>query len=244
MSRAPADPDPVPGSNRFPSTVWAQFLDTRTDRGLTHLAERYWKPIFAFIRARHAKSADEAFDLTQEFFVRMMESDFTDRADPVRGRFRAYVKAALRNFLSVEARDRNRLKRGGGKKIVSINAGNFDPLEPSDPAAANPEEALDNAWKREIIHRARGRLDADLRAAGKAVYADVFREYYLDQSEEVDYEALAARHGISRTDVSNYLTHAKRVFREILTDLVAETVNGPEDLREELRSLFGGAGPP
>lgn len=232
-----------PGHAPFPSTIWAQFLDTRSGSNLAHLAERYWKPIFAFIRARHSGSVDDAFDLTQEFFVRMMETDFADRADPVRGRFRAYVKAALKNFLSHEARDRRRLKRGGGKRLLSFNAG-ADLPDPPDPGAATPEAALDEAWRREVVLRARARLDAELRASGKHVYADVFREYYLDQSDDVDYEALAAKHRISRSDVSNYLIHAKRAFREILTDLVAETVHGPEDLREELRSLFGGSGPP
>lgn len=224
-------------SRRFPSTVWGQFLGSRSRESLAHLAERYWKPICAFIRMRWAKSPEEAADLTQEFFVWILESDFVGKADPCRGRFRGYVKASLQNFLSNAARDRGRLKRGGGRKVFTFGDA---PPEMADPSATTPEEALDEAWRDEMLLRARERLEADLKADGKAAYAGVFRDYYLSESD-LDYRTVAARYGITETEVSNYLMHAKRRFRAILSDLVAETVEGPGELREELRALFGGA---
>src|SRR5437867_240483 len=108
----------------FPSTCWsrisAAFPEDLAARraAVEDLSHRYWKPIYAYIRAKWGKTNEEAKDLTQDFFVWMMEGDFIDRADPSRGRFRAYVKVALQHYLSDEERRRQRLKRGGDREIL------------------------------------------------------------------------------------------------------------------------------
>jgi len=235
------------GGRQFPSTCWTQFLGGgRTGaagrRAAESLAQRYWKPIYAFIRSQWAKSAEDAKDLTQEFFVWMLESDFLSRADRTRGRFRSFVKVALRHFLTNEARDTRRIKRGGGRDIVSLDGVPDDSLPGGEPAGAKaktPEEILDEAWKNETLLRTASTLGEALRAEGKGVYYDVFRDYFLAGAAGLNYRALAERYAISEVDVSNFLMHAKNRYRAILTDIVAETVENEEELRDELKALFG-----
>ncbi len=235
------------GPRDFPSTCWSRFLgsapsDERQRRAaMEELARHYWKAIYSYVRAKWAKTIEEAKDLTQDFFVWTMESDFLGRADPSRGKFRAFVKVALEHFLSNQERDRRAQKRGGDRKILALDgmwtetAG----LEILDRAGRTPEEALDETWKNELLSRAERLLEEHLRREGKELQFRIFRDYYLDEADELDYQEVAARYGIGRPEVLQRLRQARESFRAIVTDLLAETVQGPDELREELRALFG-----
>lgn len=253
MPHPPPDFDTSIGGGKrdFPSTCWSRFLDTfpeekgRANSTMEELSSAYWKPVYAFIRTRWSKTNEDAKDLTQDFFVWMMESNFPARADRERGRFRAFVKVALEHYLCNEERRRRRQKRGGDRKFVPLDAGSdeLQTLEISDRSERSPEENLDDAWRRELLARAAGLLEQRLEAEDKRVYWEVFRDFFLWESGEIDYREVAGRHGINTVDVSNYLMYSKRRFRTILADLVAETVRGEEELREEMRALFGDGGP-
>lgn len=226
----------------FPSTCWSRLAagdEAAAGRALEVLAQAYWRPIAAFVRARWARTDDEARDATQEFFVWMLESGFLRRADPARGRFRGFVKTCLRNFLQDRERARRAWKRGGQHAVLSLDgAGENDPTpEPADPRAGEPDEALDAAWRRELLARASEALEAELAGRGKPVVFAVFRDFYLADLD-LDYAALAARHGITTVDVSNHLMLAKRRYRALLRSAVLETVGSDEELRAELAWLF------
>ena len=98
---------------------------------------------------------------------------------------------------------------------------------------------LDERWRRELVESALRELERDLEASGRGAMFATFRDYFLDPSPDVDYRAVAARHGISATDVANWLSRAKKRFREHLLALVTDTVRDPAALEEELRWLFG-----
>jgi len=228
-----------PGS-LFPSTLWTQILNVgETDAGKRRaaweeLASRYWKPVYVHIRAQWTRADEEALDLTQSFFAWMIETEFPARADPRRGRFRHFLKSALENFLRMDARARARLKRGGDRRFISLEGASL-------PQAGNasPESAYDGAWKRELLVRAAALLKEKYRRRGKDVYFEVFRVCVLEDGPALSHAELAARHGISPTDVNNHLMDAKRNYREILKDLLAETVAGTSELDQEFRELFG-----
>ena len=209
------------------------------------LARLYWKPIYAYIRAARRLGNEEAKDLCQDFFLWMMESDFLSKADRDRGRFRVYVKGAVKFFLSNELRKLHRQKRGGRRAILSLHQGpeDLELWELPDPASKSPDEALDEVWKKTLFTRACSLLEERFTAEGKTVCFQVFRDYFLSGGREMDYKEVAAKYGITVVAVSNYLMEAKRRFRGALSDLVAETVQTPEDLREELRALLGESGP-
>jgi len=248
-----ADWDTRLGGDRrdFPSTCWSRLLDNvqRGEEGrqaeVQELATFYWKPIYAYVRLQWAKTNEEAKDLTQDFFLWMMESDFLAKADPDRGRFRSFVKVALKNYLAHEHEKRGRQKRGGDRRTVGLEEAfqRIDGDHGPEPSGGTPEEAMDLAWRDELLGRALGRLEDTCRREGKDRYFEVFRDFHLSGSDGADYRTAAARHGISEADVSNYLMSARKRLRSILTGLVAETVRGEAELREELEALFGRRGP-
>jgi RNA polymerase sigma-70 factor (ECF subfamily) len=228
-----------PGS-LFPSTLWTQVLnvgesDAQKRRAAwEELATRYWKPVYVHIRAQWSRSSEEALDLTQSFFAWMIETAFPGRADPRRGRFRHFLKSALENFLRMDARARSRLKRGGDRRFISLER-----AELSIAAETSPDSAYENAWKRELLLRAATVLKEKYERRGKGIPFEIFRVCVLEEAPAPSHAELATRHGITPTDVNNYLMDAKRNFREILKDLLAETVAASAELDEEFRELFG-----
>ena len=108
--------------------------------------------------------------------------------------------------------------------------------------APAPDAALDAAFRAELVARATERLEAELRAAGRATTFALFRDYFLAGDDDLDYRTLAERHGVSTVAVSNDLMYAKRRLRALLREEVSETVADPEALEEELRWLFGAPG--
>ncbi len=229
----PADP-----AQAFPSTRWSRILAREEPRDLEALARVYWGPIRAYLAQRLRLADEAAADLAQEAFAWMLETRFFERADPARGSFRGLLKKALLRFALDYLAKQEAGKRGGGREPEVLD----DTNPPADRRSRTPDEALDDAWRRELIQRARDLLESELSSGGRGTYFFVFRDYFLDESPDgPDHAALAARYAITKSDVSNWLDHAKRRFRAILRSLVLDTVNDEASLEEELRWLFGPA---
>jgi RNA polymerase sigma factor (sigma-70 family) len=230
---------PMPADDRrpaFPSTRWSRILAPGGARDLDALARAYWRPMQAWLAARTRCSAADADDLAQEAFAWLLASGLLDKADPARGSFRGFLKRALANFATEQWRRARAQKRGGGTTTVALDA-----AESADARERTPEQALDDAWRRELLATAQQRLRRELEDGGRATQWAVFRDHYLAAGDEPDHATLAARHGITRTDVSNWLDRAKRRYRAVLRELVADTVTTPDELEAELRWLFGTA---
>jgi len=234
-----------PGRAEFPSTRWSLLLadpaagSAAGRAAFDALARRYWRPIAAYVRARGVPPGD-VLDATQDFFAWMLETELLERAEPERGSFRGFLKRCLANFLHDRGRRAGREKRGGGRTVVALSiedGGGGAAFEPADVAGRSPEEVLDDLWRRELIGHALERLEAELRTRGKETAFALFRDSYL-ALDELDYAALAARHGVTRTDVSNALTHARKRFRAHVRNAVQETVRDDDALRAELRWLL------
>jgi len=228
-------------SDRFPQTQWSRLLDRHSSEESRHeaaaaLCGDYWKPVYAFIRAQWGKSDDEAKDLTQAFFAWVLESDLLGRVGREGSRFRTFLKVALKHFLIDETRRDRTLKRGGGMQAVRIDE---HALELPDRAGRTPEEMLDAVWRSEILGRAVDALGERYRREGKEAQFRVFHDYYWAKGDPPGYRELAARHGVSESDVSNYLMAARRALRDALERLIAPTVNSAEAAAEEFRALFG-----
>lgn len=231
----------------FPTTAWTTLLGAHTDDTVartaawTSLAQNYWKAIYGHIRIRWKKPPEDATDLTQEFFLWMMESDFVRRADPGRGRFRALLKVSLNNFLGGLHRENRSLKRGGGRKPLRLDIAPREIEEQiSTLAGRDPDETLDEIWRNEILTQASVRLKENLEQEGRSVHYRLFHDFYLSGEDDVDYATLVRRYGLSETDVGHHLQFAKARFREELIRQVTETVSNPIELEEELNALFGG----
>lgn len=224
----------------FPTTIWSEVRRggaraAGRDPALAELARRYQGPAEAYLRAALGLPRDAAHELFQEFFAWMLASELLAKADPARGRFRAFLKVALRRFATDEHRKASAAKRGGGETPATLDAEGAP--EPVDPAARTPEERLDEAWRAALVEEAFARTRRRLEAEERGRLFAVFHDRFLAPGEAPDSRTLAARHGCSTTDVSNWLQRAKRVYREELRALVLDTVANAEDLGAELAWL-------
>ena len=145
------------GESHFPQTAWSLLSrlrdpkDPRVQEYLNRMISVYWRPIYKFVRIAWKRSNEDAKDLTQAFFIHLLEGEILARADPERGNFRKLLLASLRNFLSNEARSGHAQKRGGGRIIVSLDAG-LEEGGAADPE--DPQEAFESQWSRELLERA------------------------------------------------------------------------------------------
>jgi RNA polymerase sigma-70 factor (ECF subfamily) len=223
----------------FPTTLWSDVRrglaagDGR-QAALEALARRYQSPAEAYLAVALRLSRERAHELFQEFFAWMLASDWLAKAEPARGRFRAFLKVALRNFATDELRKERAAKRGAG---VTDSLDEEGASEPVDRRTPTPEQALDAAWRAELVQAAFARLEQELAESGRAPHFALFRDYYLASGLELDHAALAVRHGITTTDVSNWLQRTKRAYRETLRALVLDTVEDARELGEELAWL-------
>lgn len=239
----------IGGSDRsFPVTSWALLEEARARKsdgggeGFRRLAELYWKPVYCFIRQSWSKSNEDAKDLTQEFFTRIvLDGALVSRYDPGKGGFRPFLKASVTNFLLQMRREGAAQKRGGQAAVLSLSSDDqdFSELLP-DISSLTPEQAFDRAWERGVLSRALVQLEKRLRTSGRTAYWEVFRRYEMaGKGEAPSYKDVAVELGLSADTVKNHLTAARKLFLETAKEIVARDVDGPENLSQELDSLFG-----
>ncbi len=212
--------------------------DTR-DRELERLISLYWKPVYCLIRSCGPRSNEDAKDLTQDFFTRVvLEGTLTERYTPDKGSFRAYLKTSVRNFLRNEHRDANRLKRGAP---LALEFGEVDLLAlVPDAQALPPDQVFDASWRTVVMGKAVQILQERLATQDKCVLFDVFRRYDLEEDgAQASYESIGRSLGIGADAVKNHLTRAREEFRKAVRDVVCATVADPNNLSAELRELFG-----
>jgi RNA polymerase sigma-70 factor (ECF subfamily) len=226
----------------FPTTRWSRILGpepTPGSRGhdFDALARAYRPAVRAWLRTAHVCTESDVEDATQDFFVWLIEHEKLAPPDPRRGRFRAFLKTTLRRFVVERERRRAAHERGAGAIHESLtDEAHLARIAARDPS---PDVALDESFHAALVEHATRKLEEELGAAGRAATFEIFREYFLDPEEKIDYRHLAERHGVTTAVVSNELMHAKRRYRALLHDEVTETVHDPETLSEELTWLFG-----
>jgi RNA polymerase sigma factor (sigma-70 family) len=206
------------------------------------LSRRYWRPVYQFVRIAWAKSNDDAKDLTQAFFLWLLEGDeVLKKYEPERGGFRSYLKGLLRHFVADQHKALGRLKRGGGFKLFPLedDLGSLKELIP-DPKSKNPEQTFDHAWKKELLDAALERIRAQHIAEDRAVQFRVFEEYDLASADHrPTYGQLANRLGLKESDVRNHLFAVRERLRSEIQAELMQTVSGTEELQEEWNALFG-----
>lgn len=232
------------GDSRFPSTSWSAIRNASDPaskgyrESLDRLAAVYWRPVYAHFRRRWGKTNEDAKDMTQEFFTALCERGFLAKIEPGIGRFRAYVKAALDNFARLEHRGRKRLKRGGGRTVLSLDA-----IEGFEPSSSVPVEGtFDREWARSVIDEALRELEGLYRAAGMEKAYRLFHLKHIEKpDEDLSYEALAKRFGLKTTTVTNWLHRARRKMQDLVFRHVRETVDSDDEASAEIRELFSGS---
>ena len=234
------------GHRDFPSTSWSIVSGLRSaspeakKKALESLCARYWAPVLHYVRRAWSKNHEDAKDLTQGFFLELLEGDAIHKYAPDRASFRTYLKMLLSRYSADQNDLRIALKRGGGRRIVPIDDGEA-PLQVADPRAASPENVFDQAWKAQLFKRTLERTQRHFVETKREIQFLAFEEYHLKQpTDPITYASLARKHGVKESDIRNYLFTAKEKFEEELRSELAETVGDLSQLDDEFKSLFGG----
>jgi RNA polymerase sigma-70 factor (ECF subfamily) len=237
------DDPPAPGPRHFETTHWSLVLAAGSDeagrsraRGaLEELCRAYWYPLYAFVRFR-GHSADEAKDLTQAFFLRIIETRGLTGADPARGRFRSYLLGALKHFLANEWHRSRAKKRGGGARVLE-----WDSLDPEaryalEPARwTNADAGFDREWARETTARALVKLEEEWAKRGRGELFDALRGSL--GGGDPDRNEVAEKLGMSVGAVKVAVHRLRKRYREFLRAEIAETVADPSEVEMEMRHL-------
>ena len=211
------------------------------DPGLAQLCQIYWRPIFTFIFRRGYSPAD-AQDLTQDFFLMIMEGNLLQSADPKRGRFRSLLLKSLTNFLIDAADKQRRHKRGGRLQFVSWERWMAEaPAQLSLPKAtmdsAPPESLFDAGWAAAVAGEALRRLRLECESKGRRRVYEVLHPYLASERSEMSYEQLSRALGVPELSVKSLLHHFRIRYRALLREEVAKTVESEANVDEEIRYL-------
>jgi DNA-directed RNA polymerase specialized sigma24 family protein len=233
----------------FPDTRVSAVLAARDERpavrarAVETIVACYWKPIYKYIRRRWGASNDDAEDLTQGFLASLLERGILVQFDPLRARFRTYLRLCLDGFVANERRAAGRLKRGEGKVLpLDFAAAEMELARHSAPAE-DPEAGFEQEWVRSLFGLAVTALRERLVQDDKAVYFDLFERYDLQDAEagSPTYADLARNFGLFVSDVTNGLAGARRHFRALVLEKLRELTANEEEFRSEARRLLGGS---
>ena len=229
---------------RFDTTHWSVITlagDARSPQSaaaLEKLCRTYWPPLYAFIR-RQGHTEEDAQDLTQEFFARLLERNEFESVDPRKGKFRTFLLAALTHFLSNQ-RDRDRAaKRGGGQKIISLDEIKSEQLRHLEPASdLSPDKLFDARWAMTVLEQALTELRCELSANGKSAHFDELKGFLTADPGNRDYSVAATRLGATPQSVAVTVYRLRQRYRELVRAEVAHTVCSPLEVDEEMRHLL------
>ena len=234
---------------RFATTQWSIVSQAgchsspTAEAALETLCERYWHPLYAYVRRRGYQPPD-AQDLTQQFFAQFLQHDAFGKAAPARGRFRCYLLKSLQNFLADEWKRMRRVKRGGGQPDLSWDDERLEiRCSSQGREPTTPEQAYDEHWATTVLDHALEQLQREYAEAGRARLFDQIRDLVWGPTG-ASCRQMADQLGMTEGAL-RVASHRLRLrFRELLRAEIARTVKHPADIDDELRDLIqiiGGA---
>ena len=223
----------------FLSAKNGSATETASDDALASLCRTYWPPLYTFVRRRGYGAAD-AQDLTQEFFIHLLETEALAKVDPKRGRFRTFLLAALKNFLANAHERRTALKRGGAFEFLPLD----DVLAETEAAVqldggvpGEEDRQFEERWAAALVSRALEQLRAALAREGKEQLYEELQVFVTGAGPLPDQAATAARLGLPFATLRTHIRRLRERYREILRAEVARTVATPAEIDQELRHL-------
>jgi RNA polymerase sigma-70 factor (ECF subfamily) len=233
------------GAESFAPTRWTLIVRARGETlearaALSELCEAYYQPVLHFLQ-RDGFQEDEARDLAQEFFVRVLSGSGFDQADPERGRFRSYLLGALKHFLSDQRKRELRLKRGGGIAVESLDAGEADEsgsLQIADTASPLPDTVFDRQWALAVIGRAMAVLEQEFTSGGKVNQFSTLKLWLMGEDPSRSQRDAARQLGLSEGAVKVAIHRLRKRFGDAVRTEISQTLRDPSLVEEELRQLI------
>ncbi len=231
----------LPGSARFPTTRWTLVVAAgdphrkEARSALVSLCENYWYPLYAYLR-RCGYPADKAQDPTQEFFIRLLEGRYLDRADPEKGRFRAFMLTSLKFFVADEE-DRQRARKRGGGLLVPMEFSSGEERYQREPAHdETPERIFERRWALSVLDRVVEKLRNEFVHHGRPEHFERLKVFLLGQSE-APYAALAREMKTSEGALKVAIHRLRKRYRDLFRQEIEDTVADPAEVDSEIRYL-------
>lgn len=233
----------------FETTSWSTVLTAKEGdaaaarKALNALCRAYWPPLYAHVR-RRGYCVQDAQDLTQEFFARLLECDFVARVDRNRGRFRTFLLASLDHFLASEWNREHTQRRGGASVTFSLDFLEAEGrLQLQASSELDPRRQYDRQWAQALLETVMARLGHEFAQAGKAALFEELRPCLSAPREALPYSALGERVGLTPGAVKQAVHRLRRRFALLLEEEAARTVASAAEVDEELRYLAEVIGP-
>jgi len=227
----------------FTTTHWTVVLEAQSEspaaqEALEKLCRTYWRPIYSFVQ-RQGIAPDEAEDVTQAFFVDLLEHKSLTAVRKEKGRFRSYLLGALKYFLADERRRAMAIKRGKGQRLIplqELSANERIEKEPADPVTA--EQIYERRWASTVLERVLGLLKNEYVAAGNAVLFDSLKQLLPDEPGSPSQADIAGQLGMTANAVRQAFHRFRQRYQSLLREEIAQTVATPGDIEDELRHLI------
>lgn len=234
-----------PMQSRFTTTSWTKVLaareapSTEAREALGSLCRIYWYPLYAYVR-RQGHDAEEARDLTQAYFAELIEKGYLEDYDPARGRFRVFLRASVKNFLSKRREHARTWKRGGRTETIAFDSQEGEGRYLHEPVdRLTPEEIFERRWAFTVLESALGRLRAEQTEAGRATQFERLEGFLTGQETRASYSDVAAELSTSEAAVKATVHRLRQRFGRLLRGQIAETVSSPEEVDDEIKYLLG-----
>jgi RNA polymerase sigma factor (sigma-70 family) len=235
----------VEGAASFHTTRWtivmkaAQSQAQGGQAALADLCRVYWYPLYIFAR-RRGHSPDDAQDLTQSFFLHLLEHRALGGVDRLKGKFRSFLLASFQNHLSDAADRARRLKRGGGKKFIELDAEEAEERYRHEPVESlTAEKIFDARWAMTVLGEALKKLSDEYTTAGKASTFEALKAF-LDPNNIVappSYDEVANRLKVSTGGVKTLIHRLRKRYTALLREEVGRTVSDPAEIDGEIHAL-------
>ena len=242
------DRESAAGGSRFRTTHWSMVLsagdsgDPLSREALSTLCQMYWHPVYAFVR-RKGYDPDTAQDLTQGFFLFLLEKNTIKTARPDKGKFRSFLLVVLKRYLTNEWKRQRAEKRGGGSASLTFSFEDAErryALEPVD--RDTPETIFEKQWIRTLIHNSLQRLKREMNSSGKPERTEPLTSILTGSGDGAPYVEVARKLGMSESALKVSIHRTRRRFGSMLREEVAQTVSEPSLVEEELSYLFSAGG--
>ena len=243
---SPKNPTSATGAERdiFATTHWTAVIaagrggSPEAEVAIEELCRTYWFPLYVYVR-RQTPTREDAEDLTQAFFARFLEKNYLENLTAQKGKFRAFLLAALKHFLANEWDRANRQKRGGGVAPLSLDWQDAEAryqIEPADNLS--PDKLYDRAWAVTLLEKVLGRLQDEHATEDQARLFGQLRGFLMVGTNAIPYPEAAARLNLSEGAARVAVHRLRRRYRELLRDQISQTLAEPAQVAEEMKTLF------
>ncbi|MHC4725358.1 MAG: RNA polymerase sigma factor [Planctomycetota bacterium] len=232
------------GTSRFATTHWSVVLAAGDSSAPQHrealstLCQKYWFPLYAYLR-RRGYDTHQAEDGTQAFFAQMLEKHYLRGVEPKPAKFRSFLLMALKRFMADQRRRANAVKRGSGKKVLSLNIVAAESQYAIEPAHnLSPEKLFEKSWALTVLEQTMVRLEAELASTGKQELFESLKVYLCGAKDSIPYRDVAIELNMTEAAVKAAVYRLRQLYRRMLRDEIAQTVSTHDQVDGEIQDLF------